>query len=558
MPDGANPASGFASALLGRLVERGVRHLVVAPGSRSQALALAAVALERAGLATLHVRIDERSAGFLALGLAVESGTPVPVIVTSGTAAANLHPAMLEAWHSGVPLMALTADRPAELRGVGANQSTVQPGIFGPATPWSVDVPAPETAADADRAVELADEAWEHAAAGTLRSAPVQLNLAFRDPLSGFPGSRSAGPRTPVTVPVAAAPGARLADTGATIVVAGSGAGPTAAEFARAAGLPLLAEVASGSRFGPNLVPAYRQVLADPAFGGRVRQVIVFGRPNLSREVSALLLRSEVSSVVVATRGAQQFDPSRRARIVAGLLLPDSPGDRVWLGEWVQAGRRAEQPADDAPYVGDPAAASPVQAGRLARAELAAVRAPVTRRSLVEAVWRASWPHDRLVLGASRLIRDADRAVPGKRIPVHANRGLSGIDGTISTALGIAIAATRGDRPMRGTTRVLLGDLTLLHDVGGLLLPPGETPARVQVIVGNDGGGTIFDGLEVAATADAASFDRVLYTPQTADFAALARGFGWAHSVAATRGDLDRALTSPPQGVSILEVPLPR
>ncbi|HTL41662.1 MAG TPA: 2-succinyl-5-enolpyruvyl-6-hydroxy-3-cyclohexene-1-carboxylic-acid synthase, partial [Pseudolysinimonas sp.] len=285
------PASEFATALLGELVRRGVRDLVLSPGSRSQALALAAAAFERAGMLRLRVRIDERSAGFLALGLAVETRRPVAVVTTSGTAVAELHPAVLEAAHSGVPLVLLTADRPAELIGIGANQATVQPGIFGGAA-RVVEVAAPVEGADhgAD-AVRVAGEILDGIAG------PVQANLAFREPLSA-----------PVDVPeVTAGDWTAPESSGAeqlhpepgTVVIAGSNAGPEAEAAARALGAPLLAEVASGARFGPNLVPAYRELLRDPAFGGEVRRAVVFGHPTLSREVPALIERAEVETIVV-------------------------------------------------------------------------------------------------------------------------------------------------------------------------------------------------------------------------------------------------------------------
>jgi 2-succinyl-5-enolpyruvyl-6-hydroxy-3-cyclohexene-1-carboxylate synthase len=196
-----------------------------------------------------------------------------------------------------------------------------------------------------------------------------------------------------------------------------------------------------------------------------------------------------------------------------------------------------------------------IERADFARAQLERLREPVTRRMLVEAVWAISWPHDRLVLGASRLIRDLDRVAPGKRIPVFANRGLAGIDGTIATATGIALAAEDSERP--GVTRVLLGDLTLLHDAGSLAPTPGETLPRMQVIVGNDGGGTIFDELEVAASADPELFDRVLYTPQAVDFGALAAAYGWEHRLASTRSELDDALSGAGSRV-LIEVPLAR
>jgi 2-succinyl-5-enolpyruvyl-6-hydroxy-3-cyclohexene-1-carboxylate synthase len=200
----------------------------------------------------------------------------------------------------------------------------------------------------------------------------------------------------------------------------------------------------------------------------------------------------------------------------------------------------------------DVAADVTADAGAHAKAELAAVRAPVTRRALVDAVWRASWPHDRLVVGASRLIRELDKVAPGKRIEVHANRGLAGIDGTISTGMGVALA-----NPEQGTTRVLLGDLAFLHDVGGLAIGVGEPRPRIQVIVGNDEGGTIFDGLEVGASAEPSAFDRVLLTGQRVSIEALAVAYGWEYRRVENRGQLDQALTAS-TGPTIVEVPLPR
>jgi 2-succinyl-5-enolpyruvyl-6-hydroxy-3-cyclohexene-1-carboxylate synthase len=204
------------------------------------------------------------------------------------------------------------------------------------------------------------------------------------------------------------------------------------------------------------------------------------------------------------------------------------------------------------------ALSSTVPAERLGAisAELGAIRAPVDRAALVDAVWRATWPHDRLLFGSSRLVRVADELLGGKKVPVHANRGLAGIDGTIATGLGIAAASQGGAVP--GVTRVLLGDLAFLHDVGALLHPAAEDEPRIQVIVGNDGGGTIFDGLEVAGVASPRAFDRVQYTPQTARLEELARAYGWEYQRITTRGALDQALTSPAGGRQIIEVPLSR
>lgn len=564
-PSGS-PATDVSVALLAAFVRHGVRDVVLSPGSRSQALALAAAEFERLGLLRLHVRIDERGAGFLALGLTIESGQPALVVCTSGTAVANLHPAVLEAHHSGVPMILLTADRPAELRGIRSNQTTVQPGIFAGAVRLCEDVPAPEgTPGETDAAATLARRAYETATgAGTRDPGPVQLNLAFREPLSAALELTPAAADEPAERPDAAAtvadPPALLGPGPRTVVVAGAGAGPAAEELARTAGWPLLAEVSSGARFGPNLVVAYRELLGEAEFGGRVQRVIVFGHPTLSREIPALVVREDVETIVVAPTGVEWYNPGHRVHrferaVDAGADTIAAAGTRearAWAGRWVMASRAilAADTQLDAPAFGTHG---------MTRAEFAAMKAPVTRAILADAVWRASWPHDRLVLGASRLIRELDTRVTGKKIPVHANRGLAGIDGTVATALGIALASQTGPEPRStGTTRLLLGDVTLLHDAGSMLIAPGEVRPRLQVIVGNDGGGTIFDGLEVAGTAAASAVDRVLFTPQQVNLESLAAAYGWDYQHAGTRSTLESALTAPVARPTLLEVPLAR
>ncbi|MFB2596310.1 2-succinyl-5-enolpyruvyl-6-hydroxy-3-cyclohexene-1-carboxylic-acid synthase [Herbiconiux sp. P17] len=639
----ASPAATFATRLVHAFAALGVEHAVVSPGSRSQALALALAELEKQGRMTLHVRIDERVAAFTALGIARESGRPALVVTTSGTAAANLLPAVVEAHHSGVPMIVLTADRPARLRGTGSNQTTWQPGIFGRFVRAERDVPPPlPTPEGIPDARELAAFAFSAATAG-LGAGLVHLNLQFVEPLSGaveeetdaaravsgaggvdeaaaagVPGVRGvlgpAGERDASGEPdpsgAAGVPGAsdtavavasggssashtrHLAQGPRTLVIAGADAGPAANEFALAAGWPLVAEVSSRARFGPNLVAVYRELLDHAEFGGRVERAVVFGHPTLSRQIPALLRRDGVEVVVV--RGPGEPVLPHPDAVVADVLTAD-PEDRsdraarAWTGQWVFASRELlEAAADDvaAPLVGSGAPGDLAGQREFARAELAALRAPITRRSLALAVWRATWPHDRLVLGASRLIRELDAAAPGKKVSVHSNRGLAGIDGTVSTSIGIALAsqtprrrsdggaaagggtdsvstaagagASTAARARAGTTRVLLGDLTLLHDVGALLLAPGEVRPRIQLVVGNDGGGTIFDDLEVAATADPDAFDRVLYTPQSVSLGSLAAAYGWEHRVVAYRSDLESVLASPAAGPSIVEVALSR
>lgn len=593
-----SPATDAAAALLDQLIARGVRDIVLSPGSRSQALALAAADAEERGLLRLHVRIDERVAGFTALGIGRETQMPAAVVCTSGTAVANLAPAVLEAHHSGVPLLLLTADRPPELRGVGANQTTRQAGIFAPNTRFDLDVPTPteiDDTGDSDQSVtlrEIADQAVSAALGDELRPAgPVHLNLPFREPLAGtlppwwsadagddgdradatandeqsgalYQGGGGIGDADDVVVTDEATH--ILARGIRTIVVAGEGAGARAEALAWDGGWPLIAEIVSGARFGRHLVSSYRELLRVPELSEPIERVIVLGHPTLARETIALLSRDDVEVIAlrgpgetVNLNGATAAVSALAAAPVAEATAEAIAADRAWLGAWMRASREASvdlsTPAPDAAAL---ASVDPqVRLGAIS-AELAVVRHKLDRASLVDAVWRATWPHDRLVFGSSRLVRVADAVLPGKKVAVHANRGLAGIDGTVATALGVAVASQAEGAP--GVTRVLLGDLALLHDVGSLLLAPGETAPRIQVIVGNDSGGTIFDGLEVAALGSPAQRDRVLYTPQNVDIAALAAAYGWTYARVDTRIGLDQALTALIAGPNLIEVPLPR
>lgn len=584
----SSPASDAAAELLAELVAHGVRDLVLSPGSRSQALALASTSLARTGALRVHVRIDERVDGFTALGLARESRVPVAVLCTSGTAAGNLLPATMEAFHSGIPLLLLTADRPPELRGVAANQATVQPGLFGPFVRLHIDAEVPgaseasdvsdETGAEQRVAgggadgepegpvVPTAGTAWTGLGERAVRAAlglegdglagvagPVHLNLPMRAPLSAAtevtatPGD---APTVPPAEPVLLPRGPR------TIVVAGADAGPDAEELSHAGGWPLIAEVVSGARYGRLLVHGYRALLHEESLGGRIERVVVFGHPTLSREVAALLSRPDVD-VIAVRAGGEALNLNGLTRAVAAVGVDAGAADRQWLGEWMTA---SQESAIDlsAPAPDQKGLYSEDRAERLdaVRAELEAVRQRVDRRILADAVWRATWPHDRLVFGSSRLVRVADQVLGGKKVPVHANRGLAGIDGTVATGVGIALASQGDGAP--GVTRVLLGDLAFLHDVGALLLPADEPAPRIQVIVGNDRGGTIFDGLEVASSAEPADLDRAFYTPHAAQFAELAAAYGWQFLQVSTRSALDQALTSAISGPQIIEVPLER
>ena len=490
-----------AARLLAALNRGGVKHFFVAPGARSQALALAAEQLEAAGLATLTVRLDERALAFSALGAGLD-GQPAVVITTSGTAVANLHPAALEAHHAGVPLILLTADRPAELRGTGANQTTDQLGIFGPALRASFDVAA--NTATPDLVIEELALAVIAQATGTAEQAigvvaqpgPVQLNLQFREPLSGLSPNASKLAQTLPERPLAAPrqPAAELVpQLAGTVVLAGAKAGGVASEFAETGDYPLFAEPSSLARFGDQLILRYADLAQHP-IANQIRRVVVFGKPTLHRGLLAILSRPEVELVVVQDRHHGHFNPTTRAATQLLAATAEPGANPEWLEAWRQAEAALETPTTDRERA---------------------------RIELVSAVWQAA-ANDRgkLLLGASELIRVADRFAPPLAVRAYANRGLAGIDGTIATAIGMSIADSGR------AVRVLLGDLALLHDAGSLNLSD-LGPTNVQLIVGNDRGGGIFRNLEIAKQAPPEVFDRLFITPQQVDFAALAKAYGW-------------------------------
>jgi 2-succinyl-5-enolpyruvyl-6-hydroxy-3-cyclohexene-1-carboxylate synthase len=539
-----NPSTAFGIAFCDELARCGLREVVLAPGSRSTPLAMAFFDLERQGRVRLHVRIDERSASFTALGLAKASRRPAAVLCTSGTAAANFHPAVIEADESGIPLLVLTADRPGELRGTGANQAIDQIKLYGGAVRWFCEAGVPERRIGAvGYWRSLACQAWGHAtgSAGGF-SGPVHLNLAFRDPLTPGPGDRewpeSLGGRPdgkPWTrfEPRGSDPnegGAAPLDlpwTERGLVICGDGDYDATAlvELAEQAGWPLLAEPSSGARHGPNAMPAYQYLLATPEFAAAHRPDVLVsaGRPGLSRPQSALLAGPAGRHVVIVQGPGRWADQQRTATDVAaavrlsGIRPSDSrpsdsrpsdsrpsdsrlgggpAGTTSWLQEWRHADDAARR-AVDAILDGD---------DRLTEPRLA--------RDLVLGL-----PDDALLWAASSMpVRDIDfHAAPRADVRILASRGTSGIDGTVSAAVGAALA--HGSPAF-----ALIGDLALLHDAPGLALGPAEPrPDLCLIVVNNDGGG-IFSALEQAAFAD--SFERLFGTPHGAALEHLAAAFG--------------------------------
>lgn len=523
-----HPAALTARELVTALVTQGVRDVVLAPGSRSAPLAYALHAAEEAGWLRVHVRVDERVAGFVAVGIA--RVRPSAVVTTSGTAVANLHPSVLEAHHSRLPLLVITADRPHEMRGVGANQTTTQPGIFGAVIRRSADIPAGSHPRGVAAAVVRAVAAATGARGGV--PGPVHVDVAFRDPLTPAEPWRPGDVPEPQphVLPVGGPPGHHVLGPGPqTVVVAGDGAGGGAAEVAAAGGWPLLAEPTSGARGGDLAVPAYQGLLAEPELGGAIERVVVLGRPTLSRDVTALLARDDVEIVVVDPIG-EWVDVAGRAAVVAPAVTvaPEARADPAWVAQWRAAGGAVEAELLTASY-------DRLTGGGVARAVLAVEQTPA------------------VVLGSSLAVRQADReAAVGEgftRADVVSNRGLAGIDGTIATATGLALAT---EQPVRA----LIGDLTFLHDVAALAHGVHEPDVDLQVVVLNDRGGGIFATLEHGRGEHEAVYPRFFGTPQEVDLASMARGLGAAYTRVRTHTELLVALAAGVSGRSVLEVDL--
>lgn len=541
-----------------------MRHVVLAPGSRSAPLAYALAALDQAGVLEAHVRIDERSAAFTALGLAKASGQPVGMVTTSGTAVGECLPALMEAYHSGVPLALLSADRPARLQGTGANQTTDQRNIASahtrasctlknyaadPADPQSAQLNA-ALAALTGRSVEN----WQ--APARAPRGPVQINLALDTPLTPSPLDQqilerwvrllAEHPPAPATPLPPADPTVstwlRTGTTGSdartdeadtarrTVVIAGDGAGAIAQAFAQQQGLPLLAEPSSNARFSPLAVPAYRQVLAGD-LGRQIERAVIFGHPTLSRPVATLLANSAVERALYAPSPAPWYEPGALDLREVGTLteLADFAGTAQgattedghdWMTSWSEAGQELARELNQ--QVADYRAGTYTISG-----QPGATSADRTAGyALAEATWRHCLEDDSvLMVGSSNLIRDLDLIAPSLAAspPVFANRGLAGIDGTIATASGISLALNR-------PVRVLLGDLTFLHDTGSLNIGPLERKPTLDVLVYDDRGGGIFSTLEHGQLAQQEKFAptvrRFFTTPHTARLEELAAAWG--------------------------------
>ncbi len=518
------------------MIRCGVRDAVLCPGSRNAPLAFALHAADRAGRLRLHVRIDERSAGFLALGLAVGSGQPVPIVMTSGTAVANMSPAVFEANYARVPLVVVSANRPYELLGSGANQTIEQFGIFGTQVRAAISLGLAEQDLDTNSQWRSAVGRVLAAARGarTGNAGPVQFDIPLREPLvpdedhaADEELGRFAG--RPGGLPWTTAPVGRLDVpidldlTENTVVVSGHGAGVRP----ELAVLPTVAEPTAPRPENP-LHPLVLPKLP-------VRQAIICGRPTLHRQVSALLADPEVR-VYALTTGPRWPDVSGNVLATGTRAEVSGAPAEEWLKECAAAQQAAITAVD---------------------AELDGAWRP-TGLHVARTVSAAMRPGEQLLVGASNPIRDVALAGRiGPDVRVRSNRGVAGIDGNVSTAIGAALAHTAG------RTVALMGDLTFVHDATGLLIGPAEPrPASLTIVVANDDGGGIFGLLEQGdrrfrGPEYDGAYERVFGTPHRADLEALCAGFGATHR-RVELADLPAALADSPDGIEVIEVPTDR
>lgn len=546
-----HPSERLAAGVVDALIRVGIRDVVYCPGSRSAPFAYALDAACRAGRVRAHVRLDERSAAFLAIGLSraghsapsspVSPPEPVPVavIMTSGTAVAEVHAAVAEAYHSRLPLIAVSADRPFEMLAVGASQTTLQAGIFGPHTPPTCDIPA---GTEPGRALgaKIARVVARACGRPTGQAGPAHINVSFRDPLTPEGGSAHSAdeavvPVDPALIPAAAPQPASWGDVidedAASVIIAADGASADASLWARGAKCPILAEPSSGLAWDEFRVPFQQTLLSSP-LADEIEQVIVTGRPTLSRPVSALLARPDVRVVIVDPDPAWADVSGNADVVVAALAAPDgrsdagggqTDGEGSWLGRWREAAGLVEE-------------------------RIAAIcdSSELSILHVARAVWQTD---DRdLLLGASNSVRACDLVgYGGAPRRVWSNRGLAGIDGTVATAIGLALGS---GRPMSA----LMGDLTFLHDAGALAIPASESAPDLTIIVADDAGGSIFASLEHGRRENASTFDRWFATRQRTSIEYLARAYGVAYRRIEDEESLRSALVEAPHGIRILHV----
>ena len=502
-----NTSTSLARVVVRQLIEAGITDAVISPGSRNAPISLAMYAAAEKKFLKLHIRIDERSAAYFALGLAKASSRPVPIVCTSGTAVANYHPAVLEAHHSNVPLLVLTADRPAILRRTGANQTTEQARIFGNAVRYFADV------SGGVFPLELPLD--------SLHRGPVHLNLQFEEPLlpdedSNWLNEIKVAPRVKPTGKSAGT--LKVNTTRGVLIIGHDRGGLTVAEVSKIASDLEWPVISEDPLSFPEAISHAALFLASPAIRKNLvpETVVVIGRTTLSRPINALIASAK-TQIVIDPRMAT-VDTYRVAdqRFIAAPKVVSKPADPDWHEQWRKLSLRTAKLVSEISNWSESA---------LAR-ELAV--------ELSGAVFIAS----------SRPIRDLESfATPRTGIETFANRGLAGIDGNISTALGIATA--------RPSATAIIGDLAFLHDLTGLV---GNTSANLRIIAINNDGGGIFSTLPQA---NVAGFETVFGTPHGLDLEKIAAGLGISAKTIFSFAELTSELAKPISGISVLVCQMP-
>jgi 2-succinyl-5-enolpyruvyl-6-hydroxy-3-cyclohexene-1-carboxylate synthase len=504
-----NPSTLLARVIVRQIVEAGITDVVISPGSRNAPLSIAFHQASVKGLIKLHVRIDERTAAFFALGIAKASGRAVPIVCTSGTAVANYHPAVLEASHTNLSLLVLTADRPASLRKTGANQTTEQARIFGKAVRYFADV------SGSVYPMELP--------LNSLQSGPVHLNIQFEEPLIGDKSDNWLNDLT-ITAPKIfdrKTPGTFYTKSTRGVLVIGHDRGGLSVDavrnFADALGWPVIAEdpLTFEKAISHASVFLTSRAIADDLAPDTV---VVIGRTTLSRSINAFIKMARKEIVIDPRMATVDLDRMASQKFVQLPKVEVQPADSEYQEKWQKYSQRA------AKMIGDISQWSEALIARQIGSEIP------TGTSLF--------------VSSSRPIRDLEGFASARNgVETFANRGLAGIDGNISTALGIA--------SQRTSTIAVLGDLGFLHDLTGLI---HNEEINLKIFVINNDGGGIFSTLSQRGVA---GFEEVFGTPHGRDLAAIANAIGVPAKTIATQAELKSELAAPIKGVSVVVITAP-
>ena len=504
-----NPSTLLARVIVRQIIEAGVTDVVISPGSRNAPLSMAFHQASVKGLINLHIRIDERTAAFFALGIAKASGRPVPIVCTSGTAVANYHPAVLEASHTNAPLLVLTADRPASLRKTGANQTTEQARIFGKAVRYFADV------SGSVYPMELPFN--------SLQSGPVHLNIQFEEPLIGDKSDNWLNDLTISTPKVfdRKSPGTFYTKSTRGVLVIGHDRGGLSAEsvrdFAEKLGWPVIAEdpLTFDQALSHASIFLTSKTIADDLAPDTV---VVIGRTTLSRSINAFIKMARKEIVIDPRMATVDSDRMADQKFTQLPVVEVQPVDGDYAEKWKKYSLRASKLVSDIATWSEQLVAREIAAGI------------PTGTSLF--------------ISSSRPIRDLEGFASARSgVETFANRGLAGIDGNISTALGIA--------SQRKETIAVLGDLGFLHDLTGLI---HKEKINLKIFVINNDGGGIFSTL---AQRGVDGFEEVFGTPHGLDPAAIAQSMGIPAKTIGTQAELITELSAPVQGTSVVVINVP-